>query len=200
MSAAIHIESLTGRALHDRLDDLAALRIAVFRDWPYLYDGDLDYERRYLATYAEAPGSVIVAAIEVATGRVVGAATGLPMRHEPETLAGPMRRAGYDIDRLFYFGESVLLAPWRGTGIGVGFFNAREAHARALGRMSHACFCGVLRPDDHPRRPAGFVPLDGFWRRRGYEPVAGAVGEISWRDLGEDGETPKPMQFWARAL
>jgi hypothetical protein len=26
-----------------------SLRIAVFRDWPYLYDGSLEYEREYLA-------------------------------------------------------------------------------------------------------------------------------------------------------
>ena len=31
------------------VDELAALRIRVFRDFPYLYDGDLDYERAYLA-------------------------------------------------------------------------------------------------------------------------------------------------------
>ena len=36
---------LTGDAVAGALDDLARLRIAVFRDWPYLYDGDVAYER-----------------------------------------------------------------------------------------------------------------------------------------------------------
>ncbi|MEN2991786.1 GNAT family N-acetyltransferase [Tistrella sp. BH-R2-4] len=200
----IHIETLTGDALVGRIGDLAALRIAVFRDWPYLYDGSADYERRYLATYAAAAGSVVVAATDRPGGRpggrMVGAATGLPMRHEPTSLTGPMAAAGYDIDRLFYFGESVLLPEWRGTGIGVAFFAAREAHARGLGGFTHACFCGVVRPQSHPHRPVDAVPLDGFWHRRGYAPVAGAIGRMAWRDTGCDIETTKPMQFWARAL
>ena len=35
------------------INDLARLRVAVFRDWPYLYDGDAAYEREYLARYAK---------------------------------------------------------------------------------------------------------------------------------------------------
>ena len=45
---SIEVLALTGDALEAALDDVARLRIAVFRAWPYLYDGHLDYERRYL--------------------------------------------------------------------------------------------------------------------------------------------------------
>ena len=44
----IRVAPLTGEALDAALDDVAKLRIKVFRAWPYLYDGDLDYERNYL--------------------------------------------------------------------------------------------------------------------------------------------------------
>ena len=47
----VTLRGLTGTDLDTALDDLARLRITVFRDWPYLYDGDLDYERRYLAEF-----------------------------------------------------------------------------------------------------------------------------------------------------
>lgn len=53
--AEIEVRSLTGPALEAALDDVARLRIAVFRDWPYLYDGTLEYERAYLATCATTP-------------------------------------------------------------------------------------------------------------------------------------------------
>ena len=53
---------------------------------------------------------------------------------------------------------------------------------------------------DHPRRPNGYVPLDTFWRKRGFAPVEGMVGSISWRDIDEPAETAKPMQFWVKAL
>ena len=60
------------------LDDLARLRIAVFADWPYLYEGDAAYEARYLSHFAASPGAVVVAARD-ADGRMVGAATVAPL-------------------------------------------------------------------------------------------------------------------------
>jgi GNAT superfamily N-acetyltransferase len=196
--SAVRLERLTGERLKASLADLARLRITVFHDFPYLYRGSADYEERYLQTYAAAEGSVIVGAFD--GGRLIGASTGLPLEHEPASLTGAFAEHGFDVGRVFYFGESVLLPEYRGQGIGVRFFNEREAHARELGRFDRAAFCAVVRPADHPRRPAGYVPLDAFWRRRGYEPVPGLIGRISWQDLDEASESEKPMQFWIKRL
>ena len=179
------------------LPDLARLRIAVFRDWPYLYDGDAEYEARYLATYAEAPGAVVVAARD--GDRIVGAATGAPLGEHDAEFGQPLADHGYDLAEVFYCAESVLLPAYRGQGAGHAFFDLREAHARTLGHR-FAAFCSVKRPEDHPMRPETARPLDPFWRARGYAPVPGALAEYSWRDLGEAAETPKPMQIWIREL
>ena len=194
----VRLERLTGARLAGLLPELARLRITVFRAYPYLYDGSLAYEERYLGTYAATPDSVVVGAF--AGDRVVGASTGLPLASEPEALTRTFTEHGYVVGEVFYFGESVLLDEYRGQGIGVGFFAEREAHARALGRFTRAAFCAVVRPADHPRRPAGYVPLDAFWRKRGFAPVPGLVGQISWRDLDEATESAKPMQFWTKQL
>ena len=61
---AVTVETLPTARIHAAIDALAALRIAVFREWPYLYDGDLDYERGYLAEFAAAPDAVLVIARE----------------------------------------------------------------------------------------------------------------------------------------
>jgi hypothetical protein len=57
VSAALDVRVLTGRdaALVERVQDLAQLRITVFREFPYLYDGDLAYEQNYLRTYLDCP-------------------------------------------------------------------------------------------------------------------------------------------------
>ena len=55
-------------------------------------------------------------------------------------------------------------------------------------------------PADHPLRPEGYVPLDAFWRNRGFAPVEGMVGQLVWRDIDQEAETAKPMQFWMKAL
>lgn len=91
------------------------------------------------------------------------------------------------------------MAGYRGQGIGHAFFDNREAHARALG-FEKAVFCSVVRPDGHPLKPSGFAPLEPFWRKRGYRPLAGVIAHFSWKDLGEAESTFKPLQFWMRDL
>ena len=194
---SLTFDTLTGAQIDAALDRLAQLRIVVFRDWPYLYDGDLDYERRYLASYRDNPRAVLVAARQ--GGQIVGAATGVPMEDHAEDFAWALQQAGVDVTKTFYCAESVLLSTARGQGAGHAFFDLREAQARRLGRRWSA-FCAVVRPDDHPARPAGYRPLDPFWRKRGYAPVAGAFAHFAWRDTGEPAETVKPLQLWLKDL
>ena len=188
---------LTGPALDAALDDVAALRIAVFRDWPYLYEGSLDYERRYLDSYRSSPGAVVVGAFD--GPRLVGAATGTPLEDHAEDFAAPFAATGLPLDTVFYCAESVLLPAYRGQGLGHAFFDLREAHARALGRRFSA-FCAVIRPKDHPLKPETYRPLDGFWAKRGYAPLPGVIAHFRWTDVGAAGETEKPLQFWGRPL
>ncbi|MCV2879745.1 GNAT family N-acetyltransferase [Sedimentimonas flavescens] len=193
----MEVRVLTGAALDAALDDVARLRIAVFRDWPYLYDGSLDYERGYLESYRASAAAVVVGAFDGA--RLVGAATGTPLEDHAEDFTAPFAQTGLALNQVFYCAESVLLPDFRGQGLGHAFFDAREAHARGLGR-SHSVFCSVIRSPDHPMRPADYRPLDSFWRKRGYAPLPGVVARFKWRDLGEAESTEKPLQFWGREL
>lgn len=193
----VEIRRLAGAELEGALTALAELRIAVFAEWPYLYDGTLEYERDYVREFAAEPGSVLVAALR--GSRVVGAATASPMMGQKPEFRAPFEELGHDTSRLFYFGESVLLPAFRGQGIGHRFFDEREAAAREAG-ASHATFCAVVRPEDHPQRPEDYRPLDAFWQGRGYEPVEGLTTSFAWKDRGEAEESEHPMQFWMRAL
>ncbi|MCY1407186.1 hypothetical protein D9M71_224760 [compost metagenome] len=194
----MQIRLLHGGAIAPHIDDLAHLRLTVFREFPYLYDGTLEYEARYLATYAESKESLFVLALD--GERVVGASTGLPMADETEEFQRPFREQGWAPERIFYFGESVLLPEYRGSGLGVRFFAEREDYARRLARFDHCAFCAVERPADHPRRPPGYQPLDEFWERRGYRHHPELRTEYHWRDLDEDTESAKPMSFWLKEL
>ena len=193
----VSVRPLTGAEIVEAVDDLAQLRIAVFAAWPYLYDGDAAYEAEYLKEFVAAPDAVLVAAFDGA--RIVGAATASPMWAQKDEFRAPFESRGIDTSRLFYFGESVLLPDYRGHGIGHAFFDHREAQARNCGATA-ATFAAVIRPDDHPMRPAGYVPLDAFWHKRGYAPVEGFVTELGWKEHGEAEESLKPMQYWMRTL
>ena len=58
----------------------------------------------------------------------------------------------------------------------------------------------MVRPDDHPLKPADAAPLDPVWRRFGYTRLDGLVATFPWKDVDQHGETGKPMQFWIREL
>lgn len=193
----IGVRALTGAALDAALGDVARLRIAVFREWPYLYDGDADYERTYLQTYRDSPGAVLVGAF--AGADLIGAATGTPLADHADDFAAAFAHTGIDLNSVFYCAESVLLPDYRGQGVGHRFFDLREAHARTLGFASVA-FCAVQRPEDHPLKPTVYRPLDAFWRKRGYRPLDGVVAEFTWKDIDCRHDTRKRLQFWMRDL
>ena len=143
-------KTVTGDQFANWIEPVADLRIRVFREFPYLYDGDVDYERRYLSRYQSSAGSVLVLAL--AGDQLVGASTGLPLLDADTTFQAPFKDKGMDLGAIYYFGESVLLPEFRGSGVGHRFFDERERVANEQG-YAITTFCAVVRPADHPMRP-----------------------------------------------
>lgn len=193
----LRVERVAGPDLRPLIPALARLRQVVFRGWPYLYEGSAAYEQDYLQVYAGSPRAALIAAWDGAVP--VGLATCLPLQDETPNVVAPFHAAGLDPAAWCYFGESVLLHPYRGQGAGVAFFKAREAHARTIG-LRHAAFCAVVRPDNHPLRPVDARPLDSFWRNRGYQLRPGWTCTMRWPELGAMEDTAHTMQFWTKDL
>lgn len=179
-------------------DSLAALRIAVFRAYPYLYEGSVAYEKEYISTYARSSRALLFAIYDGL--QMVGATTCIPLKDETAEIRRPFALAGYAMDSIFYFGESILLPAYRGQGLGHRFFDEREAHARSFGTYKKACFLSVERKPDHPLKPAEYRPNDQFWIKRGYIKQPSLQTTIDWPDIGETVSTPKPLVCWMRDL
>jgi len=197
MSDGLKFHELGGDALTPWLDGLGGLRIAVFREYPYLYDGSLEYEREYLMTYARSPRSLVVL-VTGGDGAVVGATTCIPLADEGREFQEPFIKAGWEVNDVCYFGESILLPQFRGRGIGREFFKRREAHAQRH-RFKWTAFCAVDRAQDHPLRPAGYRPLDEFWISQGYTKQPGLKATFVWKETGEPAESPKSLTFWTKS-
>lgn len=193
----IEVRCYVGAAIAPYLDDLARLRIAVFREWPYLYDGDSDYEAQYLQTYLRSWRSVAVLAFD--GDRVVGASTGLPLSDESDAFLAPFAGSAVGPERVFYCGESVLLPAYRGRGLGHRFFDEREAHARSLGGYDWTAFCAVERAVDDRRRPPFQRDNEAFWSKRGYRQRPELRASLPWREV-DRGEVAHTLGFWLRAL
>ncbi|HMQ47974.1 MAG TPA: GNAT family N-acetyltransferase [Saprospiraceae bacterium] len=190
---ALRIQSFSGAEASSYLSEIARLRIAVFREYPYLYDGSDAYEWEYLATYTQSPGSVVVVAFD--GDKIIGASTGLPMEDETPNVQAPWVQNGYPVGRIFYFGESVLEQRYRGRGIGVAFFEHREAWAKTQGNFDVLTFCAVVRPENHPAKPVGYQPLNTFWEKRGFLATPFTC-TMDWKEVNQAAESTHQLQFW----
>ena len=190
--------SLRGAEVSPYLEELGRLRIAVFLEYPYLYEGDLDYESEYLKVYARSERSLVV--LLQCEGVVVGATTCLPLEDESGEFLAPFSGSEIDPAAVFYLGESVILPEYRGCGAGRKFFELREAHARRLGGFRFTGFCAVDRPDDHPLRPEGYRPLHSFWEKNGYGRREDLRCELAWKEVGEVSKSNKTLTFWLKGL
>ena len=191
-----NIEVFIGKEATPYLEQLAELRIQVFKEFPYLYLGDISYERSYLKKFIDTPNSIIAIATDRA--RVVGASTGLPLALEDESVQKPWKEKFISIDQHYYFSESILVKEYRKQGIGRRLFEIRELTALDFNKFHTFTFCSVLRPTYHELKPADYKPLHSFWKKFGYHPIPNMLCKMSWLDVGEEEPTEKFLQFWAK--
>lgn len=180
------------------IDDLANLRCTVFREYPYLYAGDLDYEQEYLAHFVNSPNSFLVLAKD--QDRIIGVSTCTPMSDADPAFQQPFIEADYDLSSIGYFGESVLLPEFRGHGVGHRFFDLREQWAVEQ-NFSITAFCAVLRPDQHPERPVDHRPHDAFWKKRGYQRHDQLLTQLDWQEIHDPAGSVSPhsLVFWLKS-
>lgn len=188
----------TGALITSVFEDLAQLRIAVFKAFPYLYEGSIDYEKEYLKVYSESENAFLFAVYD--GNKMVGATTCIPLTDETPEVQEPFINAGIELESVFYFGESILLPEYRGLGLGHRFFEERETHARSFGTCKMTSFCSVVRPENHPLKPTDYQPLDKFWIKRGYQEEPLLKSNFEWLDIGESQPTQKEMIYWTKQL
>ncbi|WOO40122.1 GNAT family N-acetyltransferase [Rubellicoccus peritrichatus] len=198
MSSGLEVKVAFGPEIGQFADDLARLRISVFREFPYLYDGSIEYERGYIQRYIDSPECAFVLVLD--QNKVVGASTAQPMIHEIDEFKKPFIDQGYHLDEVFYLAESVLLPEYRGRGLGHRFFDEREKFANSLRSFKWITFCAVDRPYDHPLRPSQYHPHDIFWGKRGYVKHPELKAFLPWQEIGEEGESLKSLTFWLKSM
>jgi GNAT superfamily N-acetyltransferase len=195
---SVNILEFKGPEAAKFIEEISRLRISIFREFPYLYDGDKKYEEKYLQTYFSCPESYVAICFD--EERIIGASTAIPMKYEEENFKMPFITNGFDPSKICYFGESILMPQYRGLGIGKSFMKKREEFAKRIGGISDIAFAAVVRDQNHPLRPKNYQALNPFWKKMGFKEASNFFVYFPWKELGEKDQTPKKMQIWMKKI
>ena len=192
----ISISILTGSQISQHIEAIAQLRIDIFKEYPYLYDGNLEYEIRYLKKFMDTPDSMIV--ILNNSAHIVGAITGLPLKYEDDIIKEPWLKQHKPLDKVYYFSEILIYSDYRGKGLGRELFEAAEATARDFSVYDCFSLATVIRADNHPSKPADYKALDNFWIHHGYHKDETLIFQIPWKEIDKADISSKPLLFWIK--
>jgi GNAT superfamily N-acetyltransferase len=191
---------MPGTTAADHVDSIADLRMRVFAEFPYLYQGDLAYEKDYLKVYFESLRSIMILATTGDENELVGVSTAIVLADGDPEFQKPFVAAGYNLEQVMYFGESVLLPEYRGYGHGRKFMELREDFSTMFESVRFLSFCSVVREGHDPRKPANYHTKNKFWESCGFNKDSTLQTSYSWKDLGEESESEKNMEFWLKKL
>ena len=188
-----NMQILRGSEINHYIDQLGRFRIQIFREYPYLYDGSIEYERTYLGRYSMSPESLLII-LEDALG-IVGACTGIPLAGEDPEFQNAF--VGENKEEIYYIGEVMLRADSRGKKLGSRLMST-ALDLIDSNQFKKISLCTVDRGLGHPREPLGYSPPDYLWKKYGFEKSKNFMAYLDWKDIGHDVETRKPLNIWFR--
>src|SRR6185369_8043437 len=187
---------VSGRnAINARITELATLRLKIFSEYPYLYDGSMESERPYLKCYIESPDSVIILAME--DDKIVGAVTGLPLACETSEFTKPFQDTGWQIDNIYYLGELLFYPEFRGNGLGSQLLTQMEHHVSTFKCFNRLTCATIVRPDMHPLKPKNHPPSDNFWIKHAFRKHPELIMSLPWQEINGKMESHE-LVFWVK--
>ena len=175
------------------MEEVANLRINVFSEYPYLYQGTMESEKLYLKHYLS-QSNIILVLIKL-DNQTIGAVLGSPLEGMGEKYVTPFLNKGLCVNTIYYLGDIILKKEYRGKGLGGQLYAQFEAVLNDLGGYKNLTICEIATSEDDPLRPNTYFSLDNFWKKRGYEKRPDICLASSWKKIGDSKETDHKLVF-----
>ena len=173
------IKLLTKEEVKPLLPFVATLRINIFREYPYLYDGNLKEEMDDLEQCAQVPHNALAIAYHKETP--IGFLYGIPLiefkSHFENPVVDLFKDKNLAPETCYYFADVIILPEHRGNGLTKKLFDTLEIYAQEQGYCS-ASFITESH-DIHPLKPVDYKPLEPLWKYLQYKKT-GLQSEGSW--------------------
>lgn len=196
------IELCAGKDVKKYLELVSKFRIKLFAKYPYLYKGDLEYEKKYIDSYANNTQSTIAAA--KIDQEIIGLSTGIPLISESEILSEAdslFKNQHIDPKKIYYYGEIMVLPKFRGHNISSRLLNAQDELIKTWG-YTHVSLLTVVREKNHPLQPINYKSTDIVWEKMGYHKT-GLQLKFYWPTFQNDGtikEEDHVLELWLREI
>lgn len=190
------IEVLKGSEVIPYLSKLAELRLSFFRNYPYLYEGNLRDEEEYLTMYARSENSVFGVVKE--GEEIVGLVTGLPLLECHEAHKNPWIQ--HEDPNVFYLGEIVLSERYQTTDLQEKLYRQFENVVKAIGMHDAIVVCEIERKEEDLKKTENELSSEVLWNGRGFIRHPEISGYFSWKEIGDLEESDHLMVYWKKPL
>ncbi|MDR3647154.1 MAG: GNAT family N-acetyltransferase [Candidatus Babeliales bacterium] len=188
---------LKGPQAKKYVTDIADMRITLFKEFPYLYEGAYSYEEEYLQTYFNSDEANILLVLD--KDKVVGFSSSIPLAEESQDLKAPFNEKELYIKDYFYIGEVMLQPAYRGRGILRKFLEFHENQALKNG-YKYTVFMTVDRENNHPSKPKDYKSLDNIWKHFGYVILPELKISLDWPQVGTNIYTNNKLSIWLKDI
>lgn len=197
----LQLHAFKGKDIAPYIERVSEFRVKYFKEFPHLYSGSLDYERKYMEGYSQEPQALLVV-LEDESDNLLAFSTGMPLTSDSDVVkeaCQTFKKAGYNPENIFYFGETIIVPSQRGKGYYSKIVSLREQEARNMS-FNGACFMAVKREKDHPQRPNDYKEIDPIFKRKGYTKTPIEIS-FTYPTVLPDGnvrEENHPMIYWVK--
>lgn len=199
---SISVEIVVGSDIQKYIDYVSALRISTFKDYPYLYKGSLNYEKKYIENYILDNKATL--AFAKVNNKIAGISTGIPLASNSEIVKDIQvifHKNNIDISRYYYYGETIVLPAYRRQGLTTMLYQKQNELVRNWG-FKYTTILTVMREDDDPLKPKGYQKPDEIWKHLGFY-KNGLVCAHNWPTIQKSGEVIEAynkLELWVKNL
>lgn len=198
LEPSISIEVLKGPEVIPYLQKLAELRIEFYRNYPYLYEGNITDEETYLNMYAKSKDSLLVIAKN--GDEIVGAVTGIPMLESKEENKQLYAQKQIPAEHIFYLGELVLSQDYQKSDLLERLYLQLENAVKGLERYSLLAVCEIERSPEDTKKPVSALSSEVLWANRGFTKQPQLYTTDAWKDVGDLEKSDHHLFFWYKEL
>lgn len=196
-SEKVSLRVFNGEEARKYWRQIASLRIEMFKEFPYLYEGAFEYEKEYLETYFKSKNSRILLAFD--KEEVIGFSNNIPVFEELEEIQRAFQEQQINPEKYLYIGEVMIKPLYRGQGLLRKFLEYHENFA-AKYAYDHLVFMTVKRPAHHPYKPENYRSLEPIWEHFGYHQHPDLDIRIRWKQIDSSQDEDNHLAVWCKSV